>query len=326
MTDLNSPLLGEQNEETKSLDLNSVLKQNTHAQTSHSSVKGQNVKKEHNRFSCIRAAMRGDAYVTDVRQATASARELCAFVIVYHKNHGFLLLKSKKKKKKGEYYQLCGGHLDAHEILNRTVAEAAKMAAARELFEETGLDFRILPQINTNINKQKTYINKHKIDRLVSLEDCGICAPKRYFFELLIDDSDKLNVNSGIKKKKDNVSIAHPSSGQNFPLFLSSEHIECIFVQTVEEASLLTQKHSGGHCSLALGRYGALNAHKLSEAYNNYNNNYNNSSYNNEYNNNETIKLTQEVAISQPSNCCYSFKKCIRCICHYVSFGIVEKN
>ena len=63
-----------------------------------------------------------------------------AFVVVRHNSRGYLLLRAYKRKK-GVHYQLPGGRID------RDDASPAS-AAARELFEETGVDLRrMLPRL-----------------------------------------------------------------------------------------------------------------------------------------------------------------------------------
>lgn len=74
-----------------------------------------------------------------------------AFLFVVHESHGLLLLYCTRKRSKGPHHQLPGGHVDDIEFLNAAkVAStrdsqlllAAKAGAARELYEETGLDVR----------------------------------------------------------------------------------------------------------------------------------------------------------------------------------------
>jgi hypothetical protein len=80
-----------------------------------------------------------------------------AFIFATHPLHGLLLLYCTRKKKKGPHYQAPGGHVDKedydHVIAQMSsssttvqgpelLMQACKMGAARELFEETGLDFR----------------------------------------------------------------------------------------------------------------------------------------------------------------------------------------
>ena len=80
-----------------------------------------------------------------------------AFIFATHPLHGLLLLYCTRKKKKGPHYQAPGGHVDKDDYY-RVIAQsgttlqgpellmrACKMGAARELFEETGMDYRSTP-------------------------------------------------------------------------------------------------------------------------------------------------------------------------------------
>ena len=67
---------------------------------------------------------------------------LRAFIVAKHERFGYLLLEANKKRKGGRHYQLPGGHVDRLEMTDHGEVEACRVAAARELFEETGLDLR----------------------------------------------------------------------------------------------------------------------------------------------------------------------------------------
>ena len=64
------------------------------------------------------------------------------FVIAKHDRFGYLLLEANKKSKGGRHFQLPGGHVDRQELSDFGEPEACRVAAARELYEETGLDLR----------------------------------------------------------------------------------------------------------------------------------------------------------------------------------------
>ena len=73
------------------------------------------------------------------------------FIFAIHPDHGYILLHCTRKKKKPNHFQLPGGHIDDFEFKAAAQATqdpkeqltlAGKMGAARELFEETGLDIR----------------------------------------------------------------------------------------------------------------------------------------------------------------------------------------
>ena len=73
------------------------------------------------------------------------------FIFVVHKQYGLMLLHCTRKKKKGPHFQLPGGHIDEHEFFaaaeesrdsQTQLLLASRAGAARELYEETGLDVR----------------------------------------------------------------------------------------------------------------------------------------------------------------------------------------
>ena len=73
------------------------------------------------------------------------------FVFVVHKSYGLILLHCTRKKKKGPHFQLPGGHIDEPEFFaaaeqsrdgQTQLLLAARAGAARELYEETGMDVR----------------------------------------------------------------------------------------------------------------------------------------------------------------------------------------
>eukprot|EP00804_Cyclotella_cryptica_P013864 CCRYP_002399-RA/>CCRYP_002399-RA protein AED:0.03 eAED:0.03 QI:115/1/0.66/1/1/0.66/3/2580/133 len=76
-----------------------------------------------------------------------------AFIVPIHPNHGILLLYCTRKKSKGPHHQLPGGHVDKEDFDRAVMMSpgvrganhlllACKIGAARELFEETGIDLR----------------------------------------------------------------------------------------------------------------------------------------------------------------------------------------
>jgi 8-oxo-dGTP pyrophosphatase MutT (NUDIX family) len=77
-----------------------------------------------------------------------------AFIFCVHPHHGYMLLHCTRKKKKPSHFQLPGGHVDALEFeeaakvhpdnVTEQLLLAGQMAAARELYEETGLDVRTI--------------------------------------------------------------------------------------------------------------------------------------------------------------------------------------
>jgi len=113
------------------------------------------------------------------------------FVFVVHEDHGLLLLHCTRKPKKGPHYQLPGGHVDNHEfetiVKNNSEAsrgkillEACKLGAARELFEETGIDVR----------KQLHRLDPAAILPSHSDDKLGCMLKNKCYFHLLVNDND----------------------------------------------------------------------------------------------------------------------------------------
>jgi 8-oxo-dGTP pyrophosphatase MutT (NUDIX family) len=155
--------------------------------------------------------------------------ELRGFVAARHRQHGFLLLQASKRKK-GIHYQLPGGRVDESEVTAHGLEEGCRVAAARELFEETGIDVR------------------SQLDRLRPLELCA--SPHeglekfhgRMYFELEISEADSSSADGSLP----------PLTSEDFRLLLSSEHRAWIFEKDLEKAALAVEHHSGGYNSAAL--------------------------------------------------------------------------
>ncbi|KAH8583457.1 hydrolase [Cryptosporidium sp. chipmunk genotype I] len=186
-----------------------------------------------------------------------------SFVIVIHEEYGCLLLKSSKKGKY-DIFQLPGGRLDEkdlmiinsetsndlHEynnIINMVPRESSfKIAAARELYEETGLDFR------------------NRLDMLKPLE---FDLPKKWrFFYLnitnfeMVENQDKNRsyyFNSLEEIFKYFKSIIYNImyncfNVTNINIRLSKEHESFLFEKDLVKASELVKSHSKGFCAKAL--------------------------------------------------------------------------
>jgi hypothetical protein len=75
-----------------------------------------------------------------------------AFIFATHPLHGILLLHCTRKKNKGPHFQAPGGHIDKEDFDDAVsttsnegpaiLLQACKIGAARELYEETGIDVR----------------------------------------------------------------------------------------------------------------------------------------------------------------------------------------
>ena len=113
------------------------------------------------------------------------------FLFVLHESHGLLLLYCSRKKSKGPHFQTPGGHVDAMEFLTAAkhlttresqLLRAGMTGAARELYEETGVDVRS---------------SLHRLEPLVLQERASESSGKleneykhRLFFKLCVTDHD----------------------------------------------------------------------------------------------------------------------------------------
>jgi uncharacterized membrane protein YidH (DUF202 family)/8-oxo-dGTP pyrophosphatase MutT (NUDIX family) len=156
---------------------------------------------------------------------------LRGFVVARHPRHGVLLLQADKAKKGGLHYQLPGGHVDRAELETFGAARAAKVAAARELFEETGIDVRA------------------RLGRLERLDAEVADGGKRSFFLMDLSDADGVGgtARALLLTPRHSPVIA-------FTLTISHEHTGFAFEPSLEKAADMVQKHSGGYCSAALLR------------------------------------------------------------------------
>jgi len=180
----------------------------------------------------------------EVPSASAMPRKggsgLRAFVIVKHNEYGLLILEACKKRKGGRHFQLPGGHVDMHELHTYGEEEGSRIAAARELYEETGMDFR---------------------DRLyrLSAAELGGLGPEavklhqsgRRYFKLDISKGDSVQELSSSEASRA-MRLATPLSMETFRLCLSIEHTGFRFEKTVSKAAEQVSLHSGGTSSLAL--------------------------------------------------------------------------
>lgn len=177
------------------------------------------------------------------------------FVFVVHENHGMMLLHCTRKRKKGPHFQLPGGHVDEHEFVSAAqgggnaktqLMEAARAGAARELFEETGMDVRAsLERLQPAPLRREGAQSDKELD-------CEL--KKRLYFFLSVTDDD-----FWIKDKHDASSILRlklvppmNQHGSQLMLKLSVEHSGFVFEKDPNKSATLLEKHSGGHGSRAL--------------------------------------------------------------------------
>jgi 8-oxo-dGTP pyrophosphatase MutT (NUDIX family) len=176
------------------------------------------------------------------------------FIFCVHEQHGLMLLHCTRKRKKGPHYQLPGGHVDEPEFLAAAQAShdphaqlmiAAQLGAARELYEETGLDvrdkvYRMEPAALRNA------ITTNKNGKFVLT--CEL--KKRLYFFLPITDDDFISPDS----VDETVKLTGPMTeeGIHLRLKLSVEHSGFMFEKDPEKSAMLLEQHSGGNGSKAL--------------------------------------------------------------------------
>ena len=180
------------------------------------------------------------------------------FIFVVHESHGLMLLHCTRKKKKGPHFQLPGGHIDDFEFVaaaktsggdsQKQLLEAAKAGAARELWEETGVDIqnqlgRLQPAALKSSNTQKELACEIK---------------HRLFFFLAVTDDDFLSA------EKTTESLVGPlgTEGRHLKIKSSVEHSGFDFEKDPKVSVQKLKKHSGGIPSQALSMAMARDAHK----------------------------------------------------------------
>ncbi|KAK6588661.1 hypothetical protein RS030_3403 [Cryptosporidium xiaoi] len=201
-------------------------------------------------------------------------RKYRSFALVLHVEYGFLLLESNKLKK-GEQYQFPGGRLDISDfnIINESLKKSNlpstnpinieeivfKSCAARELYEETGLDYRRkldkFERLNFNYSDKfnffllkisnqdnlllDTYSNdNYKWDWNLINTIYNNCYIKVYNYIFLM------------------MGVLTKCSGDiEFYLKLSNEHKSFLFENKYEEIPVMIKNHSKGICSKAFECY-----------------------------------------------------------------------
>jgi 8-oxo-dGTP pyrophosphatase MutT (NUDIX family) len=170
------------------------------------------------------------------------ANDYKGFIFVVHPSYGMLLLRCSRKKNKGVHYQLPGGHVDEPEFLRAALESndrdtqlqiAGKAGAARELFEETGMDMR--KQLD-RVVPQPFQPENAKEDRL-----CNEFKHRLFYF-LSVNDEDFLT--SGMAPLEE--------LGKHLKLKGSHEHTGWLFQPSPDEAVEMLEQHSGGKPSQVL--------------------------------------------------------------------------
>jgi len=139
-----------------------------------------------------------------------------AFIIARHARYGYLVLKSFKKRK-GLHGQLPGGNIDEIDV-------GPDAAAARELFEETGIDIRQ---------------DLRRLTLLVFPNGTSSFKGRAYYL-LDLENEDATNGPNT------------PESGESFNLRLSPEHVGFTFMPTIDQTAKAILLHSGGKNSTAI--------------------------------------------------------------------------
>lgn len=174
---------------------------------------------------------------------------LRAFVLVKHAEHGLLILEACKKRKGGRHFQLPGGHVDTHELEHYGESEGCRIAAARELYEETGMDFR--DRLYRLSPVELLEMGPSAQPEASKLHDAG-----RRYFKLDISNADSVDDlgDSGDldRSATGTVRLATPLSMEDFRLRLSAEHTGFRFEKVPQKASQFVAMHSGGTSSLAI--------------------------------------------------------------------------
>lgn len=215
------------------------------------------------------------------------------FLFVVHDDHGLMLLRCTRKKSKGPHWQVPGGHVDEPEFIEAgkegvpfgchhsmfssyfasataktrkdrasQLLAACKMGAARELFEETGIDMRSsLHRLEPASLRTVTKVNKEGIELLRNEHK------HRLFFFLSVTDKDfpsqgespmgsvgrHLRVSRfSCIGQRSSVTVRPNASPPHSQLKLSIEHSGFLFQPEPTEAADMLKLHSGGKVSEAL--------------------------------------------------------------------------
>eukprot|EP01134_Creolimax_fragrantissima_P003263 CFRG3263T1 len=161
-------------------------------------------------------------------------RDARGFAFIWHVKHGMLLLRAFKKRK-GMHYQIPGGNVDRADWggsgTSKTFVQALLTGVTREIFEETGMDFRG--------DNPRVCVVRARGQGLLAMKD-------RYYVIINITDDDSVQPFSGL--------LAKPimGEGESFRLKLSKEHLGFYFEPDLQKAEAQIKMHSGGKNATAL--------------------------------------------------------------------------
>mmetsp|Transcript_36123 Transcript_36123/g.55139 ORF Transcript_36123/g.55139 Transcript_36123/m.55139 type:complete len:507 (+) Transcript_36123:98-1618(+) len=190
------------------------------------------------------------------------------FVFVVHDDYGLMLLHCTRKKKKGDHFQLPGGHVDDVEFKeaaktypgdpNKQLLHAAQTGAARELYEETGLDVR---STLTRL-RPATLFNSAKDENEKKKGELECMLKHRLYFFLSVTDDDFWIKNIHSETEIKSMKLASPMDkvGSNLMIKLSEEHSGFQFIKDPKVSADLLKSHSKG-----VGREALLLAMNIAE-------------------------------------------------------------
>ena len=257
-----------------------------------------------------------------------------SFLIIYHTEYGFLLLEAYKAKK-GKHYQLAGGHVDKDELHTQGLMIASKIAAIRELYEETGLNFGTSDELKSRLERLDLGIENRMYYRLIITNNDSVHLqdPKYRNIQNIQrsqnqSENEKIQENSDEKKNSNvNEKINNTMNEVNekakqkllemrglsladvnehtmnknekfndFYLKLSHEHTGFTFVQDINNARDMVKLHSGGKNSDALKVYAKMYGFKKSK---NKNKNKNKKSKKDKKNKKDKRKQSESKSLSK---------------------------
>lgn len=232
-------------------------------------------------FDAIHATINYDENAIDYR----------AFALLIHPNHGAILLHCTRKKKKPPHYQLPGGHVDQEEFQKAAAAVvvgrndkndnndntddtkrrpfaitqqqlylAARMACAREIYEETSIDLRnsldrLLPMmlVQPPQSQPPSTTTLTPTSSSASANSLVNEYKHRIFFVAQVHDADFCPQGQSVQGSVRYATLPQETYSVNLMLQLSVEHSGFRFCNdSPQEIVDQLQWHSGGKVSQAI--------------------------------------------------------------------------